>query len=418
MIGRILHKSKTDVSFAGQALKVLATDGKTVVGEWPVVASADGSFSLPALGTDSNIKYYAGLLYQNTAFLSEGASFAAGQGSLTQDVTVMDVAPRSAELTIENLHVVLQRDQSSGMMSVSQVTFFNNPTDHVMLGAPNSTVTFPMEIPSTATQIQGAGGLMPSQVLAHQDRLMYRGPIYPGAMQAILKYLVNTVSPWTYKQTLVADAKGVEIFVPETGPELTAPQLSVSDAPPIQGKKYKRYAGGPFKAGEVISVEVGGVAGAGAEPMAASSGAAWPGAQAGAPDATRNVEEPFELPAVPMVSILTIGIVAYLVGPVARRRRLAAQAASGAAVVPPQVAGLPPVAVASPMSVSDPLMASYSTPLEQRVRPLAAPGSVTSDAVTSDAVTADAVTPAAAPAMSAAPETLSPATLATSSDDA
>lgn len=223
----------------------------------------DGSFTFNNLVTGPQNYYRVALTYQEAEYAGENITFAAGENTRSENITVYDSTDNAAAVTVDTAHTIIVI--GDGELEFTVVYDFINNTDRAYIGtgepmANGKKKTLTFVLPADATAVQYGDGLLPSFVYPGHEGFIDTMAVLPGVKEIVYAYKVPyNGGTYNFNQKLNYSAAWFNLLVQGTGIKVTSDQLV--DQGPLdmgQGNSYLYLIGQNFTAGQTVSAVLSG----------------------------------------------------------------------------------------------------------------------------------------------------------------
>ena len=210
-----------------------------------IQASVDGAFAFSGLATSANYTYEADVTYNNITFTSSPLSFPEGETSIVGQVNIYETTDDLSVLTVGLSHVIIYTGAPE--LTVREVYYLTNTSSLVFDGP----LTF--NLPADAAPTDMAASLVWTNVDG-ANAVVDTVPIVPGMRQIDYTYTLPASDTHSLSRHIPLPMDQFNLLVQGGAYQITSPDLAKSDPLDISGTSFDYYTGGPFQAGQALSI--------------------------------------------------------------------------------------------------------------------------------------------------------------------
>lgn len=221
---------------------------------------AEGSFRFTGLSTTEGNVYQVAVDYQRATYRSEALSFAAGQDTLTTEITVYEATESDVALSIERAHLVIEF--ATDGIAVTEMLVVRNDGDGTYVGlgpevAPGKTATLRFPLPPGAELMKVGESLMQCCVMPTEEGFVDTMPVLPGVRTVLYVYtLPYRGRTLDLRRAFAYPAGGLDIFLADGVAEVDVPGFSQVGMMETSAGPYARWKGGGLAAGEPVVIRL------------------------------------------------------------------------------------------------------------------------------------------------------------------
>lgn len=220
-------------------------------------AGSDGRFKIEGLdfaaggqlivGTD-----YLGVTYSAFVEVPDAAN------EVTAEITIFEPTEDESGISVlsDVLTIVPGR---KGDLEVIQLLRIANRLDRTYVGAGNGTAraVLRLPLPQGARDFLPLEGIRPEGISEIAEGAVTGDPLLPGESSVSYVYRVTVArSGWPLERHVLYKTDRFDLLAEKTLAVSTS-ELKFEEEVTLEGKTYRRYHGGPFRAGEVLEVNIG-----------------------------------------------------------------------------------------------------------------------------------------------------------------
>lgn len=255
-------------------------------GLYTTTTGADGTFALTDLSPQADATYFARVVYQDTVYLSEPGTLAAGQTTLALPIQIAEPTEDSVWLEVAQLHLFITVTDTR--LQLAEYYLVSNTGDRTVIGRRNAmgqreVLTIPL--PAEATGLTFAGPGLGERFLARDAGFVDTQPVAPGMATSQIRF--NYQLPYRSGMQLVRGLEipiqSVVILLVDEGLALSGAGLTQEDPVMTQLGAAQTYTAGPLAAGESLVLTFSGT------PRPPTSAGALTGGGAGLPGASSSL---------------------------------------------------------------------------------------------------------------------------------
>jgi hypothetical protein len=228
----------------------------------PQTASVDasGRFRIEGLETSTGYAYVVYTEYLGIQYGTDTIAFESGQTEVNGDISIYETTTSDESISLSRIHFVVT--STDGALEVNEVQSFSNSSDRTYIGAEpeagakRTVVRF--AIPSAAQDLvledEVSGGRFIQTAAGYADTL----PVIPGqgTHQVVFTYyLPYDTASTLLTTTFLYPVGAVNVFVSDTGVELSSSQMLLMGTMGTGAQAYVGYVGQDFAKGDTLSLE-------------------------------------------------------------------------------------------------------------------------------------------------------------------
>ncbi len=212
-----------------------------------------GSFVFKGLDRDPEASYVVGVRFDDVPYITDFASFEAGESSLDLEIEVYDATTDPAGIEIVRLHTVIERSEGGGH-HVRESVAIRNSGDRAFMPTEPGAASFEMALFPGASEVHPGGGFLTGLIETVDGRARYHGPLYPGETTGLIGYTLPASAPlgplarsfdYPVDRLDLHVAEGVGGLVGEGWMPLEAPEG-------VHGRVYSSWSRAGARAGERV----------------------------------------------------------------------------------------------------------------------------------------------------------------------
>jgi len=208
-------------------------------------AGTDGAFSFSGLATSANYTYEADVTYNSITFTSSPLSFPEGETNILGQVNIYETTDDLSVLTVGLSHVIIYTGAAD--LTVREVYYITNSSKLAFDGP----LTF--NLPAEAAPTDMAASLVWTTV-SGANAVVDTVPIVPGMRQIDYTYTMSASDTYSLSRHIPLPMDQFNLLVQGGAYEITSPDLAKSDPLDISGTTFDYYTGGPFQAGQALTI--------------------------------------------------------------------------------------------------------------------------------------------------------------------
>jgi hypothetical protein len=242
--GRVVHvESGLPIADAEVVLYALSRSG--VPGVRRGVSGEDGRFRFEGVAAATDHAYLVGARYQGVPHPGDRVVFEEGSLIASVEVRVSDVTADPAQVAVREARVQLAWEGSR--LRVFETLRLENRGRRTYYVAPGARAlarpAVEARLPEGAEEFSMPLGVVPEGVARRGDALRFFGPVHPGPGELAWSFSVEAQEQLELVLHPPAGTELVSVLVPEGGPEVEAPGLSLAEPTRVEGRSYRVLAG-------------------------------------------------------------------------------------------------------------------------------------------------------------------------------
>lgn len=231
-----------------------------------VTASPDGVFRIEDFDLDRGSRFIVGTDYLTVTY-STFADAQHGPAKVKADLVIYEQTDDETVIRV-NSDVITVVEGDGGTLEVIQLMRVGNTSDRTFVGrtppreSQNAKVLiFPVS--SGGFDVVPMEGLTSDRLLAVPQGFTSADPIPPGEVKVSFLYKVRVPrSGWSFERAVLYPTERADILV-GPGLKVSSSEFTFSEEVTLAEKRYRRYRGEAFEAGEVMTASIASDAGAG-----------------------------------------------------------------------------------------------------------------------------------------------------------
>jgi hypothetical protein len=225
---------------------------------------AGGRFRFEGVDAAPEIEYWPEATYLDITYSSD-AAYAFAEGTTTQSatVTVYEVTEDSAALRADGMHLIVNRDEASGMLAVTEIYLISNSGDRTVVGREGllegERVSVMIPVPENAQDLFVPQMETGDEVVEMGGVLLDTRPVRPGSDSLTLVFVYALSMPGSevrLERPVAYPTANVTVLVPEGQLDLRSDQLEFRDVRPFEGVEYRHYATHGVMTGTVLGLAI------------------------------------------------------------------------------------------------------------------------------------------------------------------
>jgi 5-hydroxyisourate hydrolase-like protein (transthyretin family) len=256
--GQVLNGTVDEESVQGVpvTLWAVAAEEQTILLQQ--TTDAEGRFRFEDLDTKA-YSYQLQATYQGVSYWSDTLTFPADQTLLSVPITVYETTESEAEVLLERAHLII--DPRPGVIQVQELQFFVNNGNRTYIGAGGEGgQTLQFALPVGAAQVQLTEALMACCIEETTEGFAYTLPVLPGVEEFLFGYeLAFQSTNYTLRKELSYPVHYLDVFVTDTGVEVTGPRLTALEPISLQGQTYLHLSAGGLSKGDTLELNLAGL---------------------------------------------------------------------------------------------------------------------------------------------------------------
>jgi cbb3-type cytochrome c oxidase subunit III len=249
-------------------------DGMEVVLTASTTTGPSGEFFFEDMALEENRVFIATAEFGEATYASPIATVQQGAQDLSLEIIAYETTTDTSALVADRLHIFLDFNEP-GYVQISELYIMSNLSNETIVpesvGQP--VVVFPL--PENAENLQFRDGVLGDRYIEVPGGFADTVPLQPnlGEYQVLFAYDLPYDRRLDIRHPLNLPVDAVVILQPESGVKIRSDQLQDDGARPIQGVSYQMFSGGPFAAGDSLTLNLSGRAatGSGLAPAANES---------------------------------------------------------------------------------------------------------------------------------------------------
>ena len=238
---------------------------------------ASGWFRIEGLETTAGYSYVVYTECLGIQYGTDTIAFESGQTEIQADILIYETTTSDEAISLARIHFVVTA--ADGALEVSEVQSFSNSGDRTYIGAEpaagaqRTTVRF--AAPAGAQDLQLDDETSHGRFIQAADGFADTLPVIPG--QGTLQVVFSYYLPYNPASTLLTTtflypARVVNVFVSDTGVEMSSSQMMLMGQMGSGAQAYVGYVGQNFAAGDSLALEFKGESTGGSTNPAATGG--------------------------------------------------------------------------------------------------------------------------------------------------
>lgn len=229
------------------------------------VADAEGRFRFSGLETGADYSYIVYTEYLGIQYGTDALQFEADQNQREADLFIYETTASDEAISIARIHFIITA--AEGALVVDEVQSFSNSGDRTYIGAEpaagaqRTTVRFAP--PPQAQDVHVDEGANVGRFVQTADGYADTLPVIPGqsTLQVILSYVIPyDGAPTRLTATFLYPAKAVNVFLSDSGVEMSSEQMLLMGQMGTGAQAYIGYVGQNFARGDTLTLEFKGAA--------------------------------------------------------------------------------------------------------------------------------------------------------------
>lgn len=233
----------------------------------------NGRFRFEGLETGAGHSYVVYTEYMGIQYSSDELAFESGPSELQADIAVYETTSTGEAIALSRVHFLVMT--ADGELEINEVQSFSNTGDRTYIGAEpaagaqRTTVRF--AAPAGAQDLLLDEGVASGRFVQTADGYADTLPVIPG--QGTLRIVLTYYLPYDpastrLSTTFLYPVKTVNVFVLESGVEMSSSQMMPMGAVGTGAQAYAGYVAQNFAAGDTLTLEFRGKSsgGSGATP--------------------------------------------------------------------------------------------------------------------------------------------------------
>jgi hypothetical protein len=260
---------------AGEDVKVhvLREGGRVELRQ--TTADAEGRYRLEGLDTAGDLQYLPVVEYQGGLYFATPLKLA-DESRRTADITVYEATQSDQWIAFESSNLLVQ-NVAPARLEVMEMGAVANVGDRTYVGLeapgePRTTLRF--SVPAGAREVEPQFGFLLNDLTPAPNGFLVGGAVPPGRHQLAYRYsLAPRSERLEVSRRLDYPTMSFNLYVPDIGLQVTAPQLQPQGAADFGGRRFLLYSGQNLPRGTEVKVVFSGL------PVAAGAAAemlTWP----------------------------------------------------------------------------------------------------------------------------------------------
>jgi hypothetical protein len=233
------------------------------VGQVSMATDVDGRFRFENLDTSPDLEYLPEVDYLGVTYTPAAPySFADGTTELTATLSVYEGTEDNASLRADGMHLIVDRDEESGLLLVTEIYLISNTGDRTVIGregvVEGKRATVQIPIPENAQDLFFPQMALEDELFEVGGTLVDTRPVRPGtdSLSVIFVYALPMADDTVRLERAIAlPTANVTVLVPEGGLDLRSDQLEFQDVRPFEGVDYRHYATHGVMPGTALGME-------------------------------------------------------------------------------------------------------------------------------------------------------------------
>ena len=257
MSGTVLNGTAGGGSTAGLpvTLTIFGLDETTTQ---EAVTDEAGTFTFEEVPLSPEALYQLTAAYAEIEYIGSMGSLDSAEGLDGQEITVFETTEDASAIRASLLHLVIEADEESQSLIVSEVMVISNSGDRTYVGSPADDAqgqphTLRFAVPPDALEVGIIDGLLVEDLIITDFGFTDTSPWVPGSRQVAFSYsLPYQGSDYVFRTTLDFPADTVNIMMPkgETGLEISSPFIQGETV--LEGQAYLRAQAEGLETGAAI----------------------------------------------------------------------------------------------------------------------------------------------------------------------
>lgn len=257
--GRVINGTEEAIVPEGIELRLRAFDmNAAFIDAMTTTVGTDGSFRFEGIDVATPVQLEPLAIYQGIPYLGNlesAITLSPAEPEANTDITVYETTTDDSAIRIERLHIVF--DVVPGQAQVAELYILSNTGDRTFVGTPEEG-TLQIPVPSEALDVQPAGD--PARYLALADGIADTTPIRPGVSSAesVIVYDLPYDGDLELSRPMPYPTDRINIFVPETGLELSGEGVQAGELFQAQNTTMRTYLAGELDTGQRLVMRLSG----------------------------------------------------------------------------------------------------------------------------------------------------------------
>jgi hypothetical protein len=226
-----------------------------------------GAFAFEQVPLSADTSYQLSAVYAGIEYVGDVGSLASAEGLAGQTLNVYETTSDPAAMRASMAHVVIQVDEGSNSILVSELLVINNTGDRTYIGQPVeqadpalgdshppiASETMRFAVPPGASDVGIVDGLLIEDLVTSDLGFSDTSPWVPGTRQVAFSYsLPYQGSDYVFRTALDVPADTVSILMPEGKAKLESASPFTLDETVLQDEPYYRASADNLEAGAAI----------------------------------------------------------------------------------------------------------------------------------------------------------------------
>lgn len=268
--GTVVNGSAGGGSTAGLPviLTIFGPDAAAEPEERRTTTDEAGAFVFEQVPLSADAAYQLSAIYAGVEYAGYPASLASAEGLAEQELTVFETTSDPAAIRASMAHVVIQVDEESESLLVSELLVITNTGDRTYVGQPveqtdpalgdshpptSGNVTMRFAVPPGASDVGIVDGLLVEDLVTSDFGFSDTSPWVPGTRQVAFSYsLPYQGSEYVFRTSLDIPADTVNILMPKGKARLESASPFTQGEAVLQGEPYFRARADNLEAGATI----------------------------------------------------------------------------------------------------------------------------------------------------------------------
>ncbi len=300
--GRVLNATADDTPIAGAVVTLRIWQTGQELPGMEANTDEDGQFSFSDLEMIDH-EYQLLVTYQDVTYAFAKKTFLPEESRITDTLSVYDTTHDDSLLVVDRAHMIIDADEQRLHVQEVQVLTNTSQSTYTATGLVSGDGVIRFPLPIGAADPKWLGGFSSGSVAISESGFNVNSPLLPGTVQVTFSYtLPFSASPYAVQKTFPYAVDHLDVFVPTSGIEVSAPQLVQGDPIAMQAGRYDHFSGEQLPSGTSVAIEF---------RRAESQQVKSPSASAAGPGPTTVI----------VIVVVVVLVVAVLIFPFIRRVR-------------------------------------------------------------------------------------------------
>jgi hypothetical protein len=226
-----------------------------------------GTFVFEQVPLSADTSYQLSAVYAGVEYAGDPGSLSSAEGLADQTLDIYETTSDPAVIRASMAHVVIQVDEESDSLLVSELLVINNTSDRAYIGQPAGQAdpaagdpqkasrreTLRFAVPPGASDVAIVDGLLIEDLVTADFGFSDTSPWVPGTRQVAFSYsLPYQGSDYVFRTALDIPADTVNILMPKGKAKLESGSPFTQDETDLQGEPYFRARADNLEAGATI----------------------------------------------------------------------------------------------------------------------------------------------------------------------